>query len=130
MSNSKVQKSSTRATETMKKHSFKETNYDTGDLIYQFGSDYLLGGDGVDYLVGLVLLYLWGTSRIFPLFLIQSLFGWSPPRQQPLTPVSEVSEPTESPSPYMDITTVPVGPEVDDVEDEMEEIEVARKLCS
>lgn len=55
----------------------------------------------------------------------RGLFGWSPPRQQPLTPVSEVSEPPESPSPYMDITTEPVGPEVDDVEDEMEEIEAA-----
>ncbi|GJW15088.1 ABC transporter B family member 6 [Tanacetum coccineum] len=55
----------------------------------------------------------------------RGLFGWSPPRQQPLTPVSEVSEPPESPSPYMDITTEPVGPEVDDVDDELEEIEAA-----
>nr|GMD01991.1 ABC transporter B family member 6-like [Ipomoea batatas] len=32
----------------------------------------------------------------------RGLFGWSPPHIQPLTPVSEVSEPPESPSPYMD----------------------------
>ncbi|XP_071689783.1 ABC transporter B family member 20-like [Rutidosis leptorrhynchoides] len=51
------------------------------------------------------------------------LFGWSPPRQQPLTPVSEVSEPPESPSPYMDTSTDAVAPEVDDLEEEMEEIE-------
>uniref|UniRef100_A0A803MVM4 ABC transporter B family member 20 n=1 Tax=Chenopodium quinoa TaxID=63459 RepID=A0A803MVM4_CHEQI len=33
----------------------------------------------------------------------RGLFGWSPPHIQPLTPVSEVSEPPESPSPYMDM---------------------------
>ncbi|KAG2325702.1 hypothetical protein Bca4012_040197 [Brassica carinata] len=32
----------------------------------------------------------------------RGLFGWSPPHMQPLTPVSEVSEPPESPSPYPD----------------------------
>lgn len=32
----------------------------------------------------------------------RGLFGWSPPHIQPLTPVSEVSEPPESPSPYVD----------------------------
>ncbi|WMV23454.1 hypothetical protein MTR67_016839 [Solanum verrucosum] len=32
----------------------------------------------------------------------RGLFGWSPPHIQPLTPVSEVSEPPESPSPYTD----------------------------
>lgn len=32
--------------------------------------------------------------------LSRSLFGMSPPHIQPLTPVSEVSEPPESPSPY------------------------------
>uniref|UniRef100_A0A7N0UE15 ABC transporter B family member 20 n=1 Tax=Kalanchoe fedtschenkoi TaxID=63787 RepID=A0A7N0UE15_KALFE len=51
----------------------------------------------------------------------RGLFGWSPPHIQPLTPVSEVSEPPESPSPYMDTgggEAVPV-----DVEDEMEEQE-------
>ncbi|KAI7738182.1 hypothetical protein M8C21_030661 [Ambrosia artemisiifolia] len=51
------------------------------------------------------------------------LFGWSPPRQQPLTPVSEVSEPPESPSPYMDASAEPVAPDVDDDVEEMEEIE-------
>ncbi|EEC72270.1 hypothetical protein OsI_05426 [Oryza sativa Indica Group] len=30
----------------------------------------------------------------------RGLFGWSPPHVQPLTPVSEASEPPESPSPY------------------------------
>jgi ATP-binding cassette, subfamily B (MDR/TAP), member 1 len=30
------------------------------------------------------------------------LFGWASPHVQPLTPVSEVSEPPESPSPYGD----------------------------
>ncbi|PWA23404.1 ABC transporter B family member 6 [Artemisia annua] len=33
----------------------------------------------------------------------RGLFGWSPPHIQPLTPVSEVSEPPESPSPYTDV---------------------------
>ncbi|XP_076888466.1 ABC transporter B family member 6-like [Bidens hawaiensis] len=51
------------------------------------------------------------------------LFGWSPPRQQPLTPVSEVSEPPESPSPYMDATADAVAPDVEDDVEEMEEIE-------
>lgn len=32
--------------------------------------------------------------------LSRTLFGMSPPHIQPLTPVSEVSEPPESPSPY------------------------------
>ncbi|XWS07812.1 hypothetical protein CRYUN_Cryun41cG0022900 [Craigia yunnanensis] len=35
----------------------------------------------------------------------RGLFGLSPPHIQPLTPVSEVSEPPESPSPYLDTTT-------------------------
>ncbi|XP_010260045.1 PREDICTED: ABC transporter B family member 20 [Nelumbo nucifera] len=44
----------------------------------------------------------------------RGLFGWSPPHIQPLTPVSEVSEPPESPSPYLDSNTeaVPVEDEV------------------
>ncbi|KAH9619199.1 hypothetical protein KSS87_016909 [Heliosperma pusillum] len=52
----------------------------------------------------------------------RGLFGWSPPHIQPLTPVSEVSEPPESPSPYMDmnpdgtVTGLPV-----DTEEEMED---------
>ncbi|THF97661.1 hypothetical protein TEA_029430 [Camellia sinensis var. sinensis] len=50
----------------------------------------------------------------------RGLFGWSPPHIQPLTPVSEVSEPPESPSPYLD--TSPEGVAVD-VEEEMEEEE-------
>ncbi|KAG0501236.1 hypothetical protein HPP92_001308 [Vanilla planifolia] len=51
----------------------------------------------------------------------RGLFGWSPPHMQPLTPVSEVSEPPESPSPYMDsgVEAVPVedGGAIDDVEE-------------
>lgn len=51
----------------------------------------------------------------------RGLFGWSPPHMQPLTPVSEVSEPPESPSPYMDsgVEAVQVDDEgpVDDVEE-------------
>lgn len=43
----------------------------------------------------------------------RGLFGWSPPHIQPLTPVSEVSEPPESPSPYLDN-----GPEALQVEDD------------
>ncbi|KAK1312282.1 ABC transporter B family member 6 [Acorus calamus] len=37
----------------------------------------------------------------------RGLFGWSPPHIQPLTPVSEVSEPPESPSPYLDPNAEP-----------------------
>ncbi|OVA18271.1 ABC transporter [Macleaya cordata] len=53
----------------------------------------------------------------------RGLFGWSPPHIQPLTPVSEVSEPPESPSPYLDSNVESVT--VDDEEgiDESEEIE-------
>ncbi|WOL00692.1 hypothetical protein Cni_G09405 [Canna indica] len=53
----------------------------------------------------------------------RGLFGWSPPHVQPLTPVSEVSEPPESPSPYMDggVEAVPV--EDDGAVEEVEEIE-------
>ncbi|KAL2641408.1 hypothetical protein R1flu_008995 [Riccia fluitans] len=53
----------------------------------------------------------------------RGLFGWSPPHVQPLTPVSEVSEPPESPSPYLDFGSEPVqlddetqGEELDGVE--------------
>ncbi|KAL3521042.1 hypothetical protein ACH5RR_019191 [Cinchona calisaya] len=54
----------------------------------------------------------------------RGLFGWSPPHIQPLTPVSEVSEPPESPSPYLD-TGVDVPPvEVEEVIDgDTEEID-------
>ncbi|KAJ7121945.1 hypothetical protein O6H91_Y563500 [Diphasiastrum complanatum] len=44
----------------------------------------------------------------------RGLFGWSPPHIQPLTPVSEVSEPPESPSPYLD-----AGADAIQVEDEL-----------
>ncbi|GER26259.1 ABC transporter family protein [Striga asiatica] len=55
----------------------------------------------------------------------RGLFGWSPPHIQPLTPVSEVSEPPESPSPYMDMGTgeaepVEVEEEIDPEGEEME----------
>ncbi|KAM0948245.1 putative ABC-type xenobiotic transporter [Dioscorea sansibarensis] len=53
----------------------------------------------------------------------RGLFGWSPPHMQPLTPVSEVSEPPESPSPYMDIGGEAVPVEEDAPVDELEEIE-------
>ncbi|KAG8380726.1 hypothetical protein BUALT_Bualt06G0045900 [Buddleja alternifolia] len=56
----------------------------------------------------------------------RGLFGWSPPHIQPLTPVSEVSEPPESPSPYMDTggnmdaVQVEVEDEIDADTDEMD----------
>ncbi|PKA56363.1 ABC transporter B family member 20 [Apostasia shenzhenica] len=52
----------------------------------------------------------------------RGLFGWSSPQMQPLTPVSEVSEPPESPSPYMDsgVEAVPVE---DEPVEEVEEID-------
>ncbi|XP_030514261.1 ABC transporter B family member 20 isoform X1 [Rhodamnia argentea] len=55
----------------------------------------------------------------------RGLFGWSPPHVQPLTPVSEVSEPPESPSPYVDTSAEPGGPAGAQVEpeEEMEEPE-------
>ncbi|KAK6145325.1 hypothetical protein DH2020_022145 [Rehmannia glutinosa] len=55
----------------------------------------------------------------------RGLFGWSPPHIQPLTPVSEVSEPPESPSPYMDMGTGEAEPvEVEDeIDGEGEEME-------
>ncbi|KAF5733808.1 ABC transporter family protein [Tripterygium wilfordii] len=55
----------------------------------------------------------------------RGLFGWSPPHIQPLTPVSEVSEPPESPSPYLDLSTeggTGQGAQVE-VEEEIEEPE-------
>nr|ASM90212.1 multidrug resistance 6 [Sesuvium portulacastrum] len=56
----------------------------------------------------------------------RGLFGWSPPHIQPLTPVSEVSEPPESPSPYTDTNPDGVGaaPEMDDEMDEEAEDEI------
>ncbi|KAI8006435.1 ABC transporter B family member 20 [Camellia lanceoleosa] len=54
----------------------------------------------------------------------RGLFGWSPPHIQPLTPVSEVSEPPESPSPYLDTSTEGVAVDVEEeMEEEEEEIE-------
>uniref|UniRef100_A0A1D1Y6G8 ABC transporter B family member 20 n=1 Tax=Anthurium amnicola TaxID=1678845 RepID=A0A1D1Y6G8_9ARAE len=53
----------------------------------------------------------------------RGLFGWSPPHIQPLTPVSEVSEPPESPSPYMDTNAEAVPMDEDGPMDEVEEIE-------
>ncbi|KAL5554800.1 hypothetical protein UlMin_042201 [Ulmus minor] len=52
----------------------------------------------------------------------RGLFGWSPPHIQPLTPVSEVSEPPESPSPYLDASAETAGQPVEP-EEEMEEPE-------
>ncbi|KAE8664440.1 ABC transporter B family member 20 [Hibiscus syriacus] len=57
----------------------------------------------------------------------RGLFGWSPPHIQPLTPVSEVSEPPESPSPYLDAAAEASGDaaevEAEEVMEEEEEIE-------
>ncbi|TYI86530.1 hypothetical protein E1A91_D04G070500v1 [Gossypium mustelinum] len=57
----------------------------------------------------------------------RGFFGWSPPHIQPLTPVSEVSEPPESPSPYLDTTAEASGEaaqvEADEEMEEEEEIE-------
>ncbi|GAB4836564.1 ABC transporter B member 20 [Ancistrocladus abbreviatus] len=53
----------------------------------------------------------------------RGLFGWSPPHIQPLTPVSEVSEPPESPSPYMDTNAETVQLEVEEEMEDVDEIE-------
>lgn len=53
----------------------------------------------------------------------RGLFGWSPPHIQPLTPVSEVSEPPESPSPYLEPNVDAVPLEVEEEIEEPEEIE-------
>ncbi|GMI87086.1 P-glycoprotein 20, ATP-binding cassette B20 [Hibiscus trionum] len=55
----------------------------------------------------------------------RGLFGWSPPHIQPLTPVSEVSEPPESPSPYLDTSAeaAAVAAAQVEAEEEMEETE-------
>ncbi|XP_068314782.1 ABC transporter B family member 20 isoform X1 [Pyrus communis] len=52
----------------------------------------------------------------------RGLFGWSPPHIQPLTPVSEVSEPPESPSPYME-QSIDASAQPMELEEEMEEQE-------
>ncbi|KAK1320771.1 ABC transporter B family member 6 [Acorus calamus] len=51
----------------------------------------------------------------------RGLFGWSPPHIQPLTPVSEVSEPPESPSPYLDANADATRAAAAEEEAEMEE---------
>lgn len=53
----------------------------------------------------------------------RGLFGWSPPHIQPLTPVSEVSEPPESPSPYLEASTEAIQVEDDGGVEETEEME-------
>ena len=53
----------------------------------------------------------------------RGLFGWSPPHIQPLTPVSEVSEPPESPSPYLDPGAETSASQQVEVEEEIEEPE-------
>lgn len=57
----------------------------------------------------------------------RGLFGWSPPHIQPLTPVSEVSEPPESPSPYLD-SAEPGGAPVAAPGEPEEEIEEAEEM--
>lgn len=52
----------------------------------------------------------------------RGLFGWSPPHIQPLTPVSEVSEPPESPSPYLEQSN-DAGAEDDQEIEDVEETE-------
>ncbi|KAI4351105.1 hypothetical protein L6164_005490 [Bauhinia variegata] len=53
----------------------------------------------------------------------RGLFGWSPPHIQPLTPVSEVSEPPESPSPYLDPGAELSATQQVELEEEVEEPE-------
>ncbi|KAF9676782.1 hypothetical protein SADUNF_Sadunf08G0038800 [Salix dunnii] len=53
----------------------------------------------------------------------RGLFGWSPPHIQPLTPVSEVSEPPESPYPYLDNSAEAAGEAQAEAEEEIEEAE-------
>ncbi|MED6119624.1 ABC transporter B member 20 [Stylosanthes scabra] len=53
----------------------------------------------------------------------RGLFGWSPPHIQPLTPVSEVSEPPESPSPYVDPSAETSASQQVELEEEIEEPE-------
>ncbi|XP_028126865.1 LOW QUALITY PROTEIN: ABC transporter B family member 20-like [Camellia sinensis] len=53
----------------------------------------------------------------------RGLFGWSPPHIQPLTPVSEVSEPPESPSPYLDTSAEPVPVDMEEDMEDGEEME-------
>lgn len=59
----------------------------------------------------------------FIMMISRGLFGWSPPHIQPLTPVSEVSEPPESPSPYLENGTEAIQVEDDGGIEEAEEME-------
>lgn len=52
----------------------------------------------------------------------RAVFGWSPPHPQPLTPVSEMSEPPESPLPYSIPDVDPGNDDDDDEDDEVEEV--------
>ncbi|BBG97933.1 P-glycoprotein 20 [Prunus dulcis] len=61
-------------------------------------------------------------ARDTTMMISRGLFGWSPPHIQPLTPVSEVSEPPESPSPYMD-QSADASAQPMEQEEEMEEPE-------
>lgn len=58
----------------------------------------------------------------------RGLFGWSPPHIQPLTPVSEVSEPPESPSPYIDIGSEVSGAAPEPPADDGEETEEGEEI--
>ncbi|XLR62532.1 hypothetical protein S83_013204 [Arachis hypogaea] len=53
----------------------------------------------------------------------RELFGWSPPHIQPLTPVSEVWEPPESPSLYIAPGAETSASQQVEVEEEIEEPE-------
>ena len=57
------------------------------------------------------------------MMLPRSLLGLPPQSVQPLTPVSEVSEPPESPSPYLDVGEEPVPIDEDGILDE-DEVEI------
>ncbi|XAR66322.1 hypothetical protein NMG60_11012511 [Bertholletia excelsa] len=56
----------------------------------------------------------------------RGLFGWSPPHIQPLTPVSEVSEPPASPSPYVDTSAEATPVEAEEEAEEADEVEPPR----
>lgn len=64
------------------------------------------------------------SAQLAKMMISRGLFGWSPPHIQPLTPVSEVSEPPESPSPYLEASGDVVPAEMDEeIDAETEEIE-------
>ncbi|RVW56968.1 ABC transporter B family member 20 [Vitis vinifera] len=78
---------------------------------------------GGEYCAVSILFVLGGA--LAKMMISRGLFGWSPPHIQPLTPVSEVSEPPESPSPYLEQSNdAGPAPAEDDQEiDEGEEME-------